>query len=483
MKTKILLTVFLGLFLFPELVSAQQPATTLLQTSLSQSLDKIFTDLQDMALRWLGIFILAQMIFTQFNNLIAGRDLEAAFAKFTGGLFWAGISLYVFLNGPDFIKSVSSFFLQKATGFAGIGFDPAAPINTGLEIASSLLEQLNSTQGVLQSLSPFPSIMMDVVSVIILAAAAVIAFKVLMIFIETKIVIALSPVAFSMMGLNALRDQGFTPLKYLIAMAYRVLILGAILAAMVSFSDALIAEFKLLPASSDPAFWPPLWASAMGYSLLGALAWKADSIATMLASGSSQMSTGDAAAVGAVAGAAVSAAMSGSSALAGGAAKVAGAAKGPISSLFSKMTAGSEVKNASPGGGVGGQKEPGPAPVRPSSSLSSSSASGENGSAPVRSDYEPPKSGGASGGGGKAPVKEAAGSTGNSSPSSPKTSPSNSAGSGKDAGISGAAPSKTPEQQRGKEPGFTDHLKALGEHAQRESASVQISMNTHSEHS
>ena len=389
--------------------------------------------------------------------------------------------MYVFLNGPDFIKNVSSFFLQKATGYAGIGFDPLAPIDTGLVVSGSLLEQLNSTKGVLQSFNPFPSIMLGAVSIVILAASAVIAFKVLMIFIETKIVIALSPVAFSMMGLNALRDQGFTPLKYLIAMAYRVLILGAVLAAMVSFSDALIEEFKLLPVSSDPSVWPPIWAAAMGYSLLAALAWKADSIATMLASGSSQMSTGDAAAVGAVAGAAVSAAMSGSSAIAGGAKNVVGAAKGPISSLFSKMTAGSEVKNASAGGGAGGQKEPGPAPVRPSSSLSSSSTSGANGSAPVRSDYEPPKSGG----GGKAPVKEAAGSSGNSSSSSPKPSPSNSAGSGKDAGISGAAsaPSKEIAQQGSKAPGFTDHLKALGEHAQRESASVQISMNTHSEHS
>lgn len=297
----------------------------ILQKGLTESLDKVFILLQGVAIQWLGIFMILQFTWTNWQLILNDADITKVFAKLAGSIFWFCICIYIFKNGSTFIKNVSGEIMSKATGTTGAIFDPIQPIKTGISVASQLLETLDSTQSVLQSLNPFPSIMMGIVSIVILAVSALLAFKILMVFIETKMVIALSPLSFALLGLNAFRDQGLAPFKYLVSMAIRMFLYGAVLAAMGIFSTSVIAAFKALPGLSEPSVWPPIWAAAIGYVLLGAVAMRVDSIAVMLASGSSQMSTGDAAAVGAAAGAAAGLAMS---AATGGASAAVGAAKG-----------------------------------------------------------------------------------------------------------------------------------------------------------
>lgn len=280
----------------------------LLNSAMSSALDVISTSLTTTCINWLGAFIGLQMVFTQGSGLLQGVDWDRAWAKFLGGLFWAGICIYIFSNGADFIKGMANYLLNLAAGLSGSPFDPAYPIKVGLDSSTQLLEALDKGRGIFGNLNPFPSIMMGLVCLVILATCAVIAFRLLMISIETKIVIALSPISFALMGLNALRDQGFVPLKYLISMAYRVLILGAVLAAMAKFSAALVPVFNNLPPLSSGGSWAPCWAAAIGYSLLGALAYNSNAIAAQLSSGTSSMTTSDMGGAGAM-GAAVAAAL------------------------------------------------------------------------------------------------------------------------------------------------------------------------------
>lgn len=328
---------------------AQDGSIPLLQQGLIDALNNVFTWLQGAALKWLGMFMILQFVWTHWQLILGDSDIPKVFAKLAASLFWFGICIFIFENGADFIKNVSSEIMSKAVGATGMEFDPIYPIHKGIEVASQLLESLNSAGGgILQALNIFPSIMMGLVSVVILATSALLAFKILMVFIETKMVIALSPLSFALLGLNAFRDQGLAPFKYIVSMAIRMFLYGAVLAAMEIFSTSIIAAFKALPAASDPSVWPPIWAAAMGYLLMGAVALRVDSIAAMLSSGSSQMSTGDAAAVGAVAGAAAGLA-------AAGATKAAGVAAKPAQAMadFMKGQGGGEVKNA--GGAGGGQ--------------------------------------------------------------------------------------------------------------------------------
>ena len=195
----------------------------ILQKGLIESLDKVFILLQGVAIQWLGIFMILQFTWTNWQLILNDADITKVFAKLAGSIFWFGICIYIFKNGSTFIKNVSGEIMSKATGTTGAIFDPIQPIKTGISVASQLLETLDSTQSVLQSLNPFPSIMMGIVSIVILAVSALLAFKILMVFIETKMVIALSPLSFALLGLNAFRDQGLAPFKYLVSMAIRML--------------------------------------------------------------------------------------------------------------------------------------------------------------------------------------------------------------------------------------------------------------------
>lgn len=399
----IFFSVALLLFATAAFASPQTTAMELVQTSIASSLDKIFADLQTWTVKWLALFILLQFTWSNIGLLVSGAEWEKVWSKFLGSLFWFSICIYVFNNGPDFIKSTSNFLLSKATGTTGSTFDPFAPIEKGLEVASQLLVTLDGTKGILGSLNPFPSIMMGLVACVILAVSSLVAFKILMIFIETKIVIALSPLSFSLLGLNAFKDQGLAPFKYLVSLAYRVMILSAVITAMVVFSDSIIATFKTLPEASDPSVWPPIWAAAIGYALLGALTHRADSIAAMLASGTSQITTGDAAAVGAAAAAGAGAgAALGSAAGATGSATASSAAKVPqaMSAIMAKLGGSSgSISNASRNGA-------GPSPAEaPKRAASLSTASGSTSSgAPMRS-----SDGGAAGATTSAPGKAESG--------------------------------------------------------------------------
>lgn len=278
----------------PAFAVEQASATALVQSALNTAAAAVFNDLQSWAIAWLGTFLLLQLTITNIRHLFEHSELPAVFGKLSAGLAWGGITLYIFVNGAEFIKGVSNFLLTKASGLTGgAPFDPSYPVDLGINMASELLGALDNSQSFLDKLNPFPAMMMGLASIGILVVCAIIGYKIFMIFIETKIVIALSPLSFALLGLDTFREQGFAPLKYLISLAYRVLIMAAILAAMSSVSKVIVASFKTLPAVTDPSVWPPIFAAVIAMGMLGAFAHRSDSIAAMLSSGTSNMSPGN----------------------------------------------------------------------------------------------------------------------------------------------------------------------------------------------
>lgn len=467
------------LLLFCMSAFAADGAITLLEKGIADALDKIFADLQVWALGVLGGFMLLQFTWTHIHVLLNGAEWERIWSKFLGSLFWFGMCFYIFKEGPPFIKNVASEIMNKATGVTGVSFDPLAPIDKGIDVASQLLETFNGSQSVLGSLNPFPSIMLGLVSIVILAVSALLAFKIFMVFIETKMVIALSPLSFALLGLNAFKDQGLAPLKYLVSMALRMFLYGAVLAAMVVFSESIIATFKALPPSTDPSVWPPIWAAAIGYVLLGAVALRVDSIAAMLASGSSQMSTGDSAAVGAIAGAAAGAAM----AAATGGASVAAAAAKPVQSMgdfMKSMGGGGSVSNAS-SRGMGGGSSSLPLSPPPVASLGSGSSGGPGAEA-VAPEFETNKAGAPMNPDPNAnvagPANVDAVRSGASAPSSGSGSSANIGGTGSSSpGVTMDDLQKAMGQQN--KPSATDRMRGLKDHVLNDAPPVSIQMNTH----
>lgn len=314
------------------------------------------------ALTWLSLFMLVQFVVTNIGLLKSGADIEAVFAKLMGSLMWFGFCIYVLNNGPDFVDSVGHGILRD---FAPNIPTPSSIITSTLALCASILAGVavvgTSIAGV--GNSSLGTVLVCVL-IFVFSVGMFMAIKILMLELELGLIILLSPLSFSFLGLNALKDQGIAPFKSLISLTYRIVLMGVICSAFGGVIDLAVAKLDEL-SWVDPSQWGEKMNSILAiltaFPVIAYLVYKSDSIAASLASGSTNMGTGDvaaAAAAGAAAGAAI----------ASGGAAAAGAAGKPVQTMgdFLKSLAGGggEIKNASLAG-KGGEMPVGQAPIRP----------------------------------------------------------------------------------------------------------------------
>ncbi|HEY0843453.1 hypothetical protein [Methylotenera sp.] len=313
-----------------------------------------------MAIKTLSGFVLLQFILTNIGLLKSGSDLEQVWAKLLGSLFWFGICFYVISNGPEFIKGVGNQFFD----LLGIGLpDPSIIIASTLAMAVPL-----SVLGVIVGVaSTVGGQAILGVALFIFGTGLFFAIKIFMIQLELALVVMLSPLSFSMLGLNALKDQGIAPFKALISLIYRIILMTIILAAFTQVSTVMadllnqaMAEatsLKGLVGSVVPGMENPfskmfgmLFSGLGAFALLAYMLYKSDSIASSLASGSTSMGPADMAAGVAAGVAAGMAAHSSGAATLGASNQGASAVSDMVKGLRSQAAS---VTNAS-GSGTGG---------------------------------------------------------------------------------------------------------------------------------
>ena len=457
--------------------------------ALRAATSSITGDLQTTAILWLSAFVGLQMLITNLGQLKSGADIEAIFGKLVGSLMWFGVCFYILENGPKFIEGVGKQFFDVASSIAGAGgFDASQIINTGAKTAANLVAKINDASGLTDLF--MPALLGGLVGVVILATSALIAFKVFLIKVEAMLIVMLAPLSFAFLGLNALKDQGISPFKSLISLIYRLIVLAVILKCMGIMSDNLVRVIGLIDDDSIDGIWSSLFAATTGFVLLGFLAFKSDSLASNLASGSTSLGSGDVAAAAALGGA--------MGAMAGHAgASMAGAAAGakPVQSMADMMknlTSGSGTKISNGGGmGSGGSGGGSPADSMPMASMGDAPQRSET---PASESSTPPVRPDTSNSSNLQAVKDFAGTN----PGTPKTSKEISdvastlkpqaVDSGKNAGIAGLDSTSPPPQPQ---PASTQKTggSALGnlaadfgemnKHMANEKSGTSISINTH----
>jgi type IV secretion system protein TrbL len=342
------------------------------------------------AILWLSSLVGLQFIITNFALIKSGADIENVFGKLIGSLAWFSFCFYMLTNGPDFLDSVGTGIMNKF--FKDVP-SPGSIIASTLGLCATLLTAIGVTgTSVVGTGNSAIANVLVACMFIIFSIGMYMAIKIMMISLELGLVVMLSPLSFSFLGLNALKDQGIAPLKSLISLVYRTILLGVICSAFKEVSDT--ASTQLLAVTwGDPLTWGKGLKSIMSmlcaYPVIAYLAYKSDSIASSLASGSTSMGPGDvasAAAAGAAAGAAIGA---------GSTSVVGAAAKGPqaMGDVIKGMMSGGSVANAS-SRGAGGQSPAGDAPRR-GASLSTQGAGQGAGAASAGSGS--PSAGGSSG--------------------------------------------------------------------------------------
>lgn len=520
-------TYWVGILLafMPLMVNAG--AINLLDSSLRTAITGAMGGLQTTAILWLSSFVLIQFLITNIGLLKSGADIEAVLGKLLGSLLWFGFCFYVMLNGADFIDSVSKGFFNTAGNISGAGqFNAGYIIDQGATLAGNLLGKINNASGITDLF--MPSLLGGLLGLVIMATAALIAFKVFLIKIETMLIIMMSPLSFSFLGLNALKDQGIAPFKSLISLLYRIIFLALILKTMGGMSDNLVTVINSITEDSIDGIWSVVFAAVIGYVLLAFLAFKSDSLASSLASGSTNFGTADVATAAAI-GAAVGGAVGTGGAAVGGATAKGGQSMGD----FMKSLGGSSsVSNASASGTGGSESKPvGAAPTPPAKKPEMSMSEMRNHPAAIgnqsKNSSEGASSPASSGSGSASPASSNSGSAATKaantidnlassgqlkdtatakhvsdhlksmgpsdaqavgeSPSAPTKASALDSGSGSSAGIGGEA-SQTDQKmdklldmmgQPNKGQTLGDRLSTLNDHVAKEQAATHVSINTH----
>lgn len=460
------------------------------------------------AISWLGAFATLQFFMTNYKQLTSDSDLQATLIKFGASLAWVGFVLYLIENGPSFISAVGDSFFTilgvdmpstgKIIGYTLGGFGSMAVLAWGVGYASNTI-----------------GFLLVCMALGLLAIGMYFAFKIFMLQLELAMIVMLSPLSFSFLGLNTLRDQGIAPFKALLSLAYRIILLTVILSAFGEVSGVLGAHLDGISKETIGlgvgGALEGIGSAISAYLILCYLVFKSDSIAASLAAGATSMGTAD------VASAAAAGAAMGAAVVSGGAATAGAASSAPQSMrdfLGSMMGGGGSVSNASvvgsadpaplpspsgsaafsmggPGGGTGGAAGPsGPAAASSSGQAPIGSAAGEPQAGSAMQDA------GASPESGEAPAPQA------ESVASGRIGPDLSAdgsgqgqgqGSGRLANISGAGGNDVAELSKAignlaeqvakgqapKKPTLKDKVSDANRHMEKEQDRVQVSINPH----
>jgi len=303
--------VSLALFVLPAL--AITPDQTILK-AVHDSIITASSKVLPMAISWLGAFMGLQFVLTNFALLKSGADIEAVFGKLIGSVIWFGFCIYLMNEGPGFIDSVGNYVHNQ---MAATVPTPSSIINSTLGVCVAILTAIavvgTSVIGIGNQ-----AVAMFLVYVLfgVLAIGVYMAVKIAMLYLELGLIVALAPLSFSFLGLNALKDQGIAPLKSLIALVYRMILLGILGGAFDVIVQGLGAAFKNMswdPTSMGDAA-KALLEAVCAFPFLAFLVYKSDAIAASLAGGGSSLGAADvasAAAAGAAAGAAIGSAGTG----------------------------------------------------------------------------------------------------------------------------------------------------------------------------
>lgn len=323
---------------------------------VKNAIEPAIAKLTSKAITWLGIFAVLQFFITNYKSLLGDGDISSALGKLVGSVAWTGICLYLINNAPQFIQDVG----DQMMGLLGTNLPSPSNVVAKTVQVAAVLGATAVGVGAIPLIGGTAGQLLVFVTLGILGIGLLFAFKIFMLQLEIMLVSLLAPLSFAFLGLNSLKDQGIAPFKALISFSYRVILLTVILSGFNQVSDILSnviagTDKEQLITQGVQSTIQTVLAALAAYLLLAYMAFKSDSIAATLASGSTSMGTGD------VASAAATGAALGAAVAVGGATVAGTTAKVPrsMSEFLGKMGGGNgNISNASAMGSGGGGEPP-----------------------------------------------------------------------------------------------------------------------------
>lgn len=406
--------------------------------------------------------LLLQWLLSYWKDMFSGAEIPSIIGKMVGMMMWCGASIWM-IDNIDLMNVLYKQYLALAGEISGLqsGFSPLSIIRKGQDVVSATHDALAKKAGASwyafgENVLAAGSLI--VTDVVILGAFFVLALSLFMVSVEFSMILAVTPLSLALIPLSALRDQGIAPLKGLLSVGLRVLILGVVMAVAQSLSDTVIASMqaKGIDGAQGSSILSRMFEYLAGILGCAVMSIYSGKIAAAIASGSASFSGADL--------------VSGVGAAKDGASAVKASGQGLVESAKS---AGSKVSGAASGlrsnlgGGGGGQGLGG--------------FGGPSGGLNVSPTGVPSKDSGSHGFGkplSARPPGEA--SPARSAPSSPSAGSSQAAGNASTASIGGASPASNASGDQGQSGSawsqFGKSAGSLNETLQRDQAGVSVNV-------
>lgn len=462
----------IGLWWLPPAFGVDTNVTPGMMANFKSATSAINSQLVAPALATASAALILQWVATHWKDVFTG-DISNTLAKSVGVISWYGFAVFLINHQSEF----GSYF-DKYTALAGslsnlnsVQFSPGGLIDNavGLVKASNVaFSKASDTHWWQVGDNMFAALLLAFANIFTFLSFLVIALSVFVAQLEFWMMFSVAPLAFALIPLAAFRDQGIAPIKGLMSLGLRIVILGVVVSIANKLTNDLINLFNAGLPSGD-SIYDPVWYYLAGMAACAMMALSAGKIASSIASGSASFSGSDA----------IQGGMKMATTAAMGAAAVTGAAA--LAGKIEKSGAAGAMGHSA-GKGMGNLLSGGPSPLGVSPSGSQLGGSLNEG--------PPPLSGGSSGGpsSGNAPAMSLASGGGGSSGGAPSGDASSAGISGGGAPSGGAALEQkvaNMEKSMGKGPSNWDKLKGASRSAAEANAADQhqvgVQINTRGE--
>lgn len=239
-----------------------------------------------------------QWILTYAKEVFNG-DLSNTLAKAVGLISWFGFAVLLIKSQTEF----GSYFEQYAglaaslSGLSDVQFSPGHLIDNATMVIAKVNEafERGANRHFWQvGSNMFAALMLVFANIFTYIAFLVIALSVFVAQLEFWVMFSVAPLAFALIPLSAFRDQGFAPIKGLISLGLRIIILGIITAVVNRLTDTLVTTMNSVDLNGYASAFDPVWHYLAGMAACAMMAITAGKIAAAIASGSASFSGADA---------------------------------------------------------------------------------------------------------------------------------------------------------------------------------------------
>lgn len=261
--------------------------------TLESSARSINGQLVGYAIKTLSAALILQWLFTYWKEIISG-DMTSMLAKCVGIIMWGGVG-YFALDNQEILINMFQGYINLSKTLTGVQFDPGLIWDNGVDLQANLAFGFYSRPGsdsfigVVKNVIPGLVILLACLAILI--SYGVIALSVFVAIAEGWMMIAVAPIAIGMIGLAAFRDQGMAPLKGIISLGLRIIILSVIIKILGNVQQSALDVFTKLP-EVDPS--TKVWYVLGGVFACAFFALNAGKLASSIASGSASFSGSDA---------------------------------------------------------------------------------------------------------------------------------------------------------------------------------------------